>query len=579
MISLLFSLLFFFVFGQLRHLDGKITKAMMANRIAELLVETRRAEEDYLRTGAVEKAKAVIENLQQITAIAGRTRTNLVMPQDSMKETARLAGIYEAGFREMIQLKQTAVAKEDQLNQQGLVLENAVSQVLAELKNNPQRHAAVISAGDSLSTQVDKITLANKILKEGHGMSQPKTSWPSNGLNFARDLRNHLIQKWDHDVLMDAASSYANTFEEVGGLQEKLNVSAASLHQSAQALEAVVLKTRKELDENRDNAKRAVVMVIFAAFLICGFLGLSLSIWFSQILTGPLLRLRNAMLRIAEGDMDAVLDVHSSDEIGELARSFQAMQSRLKDSYEDLHQSNARLAEKTHELERSNQEFEQFAHVISHDLKEPVRTVSIYADLLAKRLNDRLEGKEKDYVQHMLSGCQWMYALIDDLLTYARMGGQDEPVQMTDTGNALNKALENLTAVIQKNQAQISRDKLPAVFANGTQLTQLFQNLIANAIKFRRGESPKVHIGAERRDKEWCFSVQDNGIGIHPEHTERIFVVFQRLHTRKEYPGTGIGLAVCKKIVERHKGSIWMESKPGVGSVFYFTIPLDPEAL
>ena len=577
MLSLLFAMLYFFVFGEMRHLDGKITKAMMASRAAELWMETRRVEGDYLRTGSAEKAKTVSDNLQKmIPVVDGSPRSfSMGMPQAAADEIVRQARRYEKSFAESIRLKEQVVEREEILLKQGAVLESAANEVLEELQDNPRSDDAGMSASDFLSVKVDKILLARKVLEGGQKTSAFTRPPVSHTGDFSRDLRNYLTQKLDRSSLVEAASHYVKTFEELDVLQEKLNSSILSLHEAAQFLDEAVVKNRNELEKNRSDTKRAVMIAILAAFLICGLLGLSLALWLGHIFTGPLLRLRNAMLRIAGGDMDVELYGYSEDEIGELAQSFQVMQSKLKNSYDDLHKTNDKLAKKTQELERSNQEFEQFAHVISHDLKEPIRTVSIYTEMLAKRLEGRLEEKEVDYVEHTLGGCRWMYALIDDLLTYARTGSQDEPMQMTDTGQALNKALMNLTAVIRKNQAEASYDKLPVVFGNGTQLTQLFQNLIVNAIKFRRSDPPQIHIEATCRDKVWCFSVRDNGIGIESKQFDRIFVVFQRLHTRNEYSGTGIGLAVCKKIVERHHGKIWVESKPGAGSVFYFTIPED----
>ncbi|MGA2853440.1 MAG: PAS domain S-box protein [Verrucomicrobiota bacterium] len=225
------------------------------------------------------------------------------------------------------------------------------------------------------------------------------------------------------------------------------------------------------------------------------------------------------------------------------------------------------------DLERSNKELEQFAYVASHDLQEPLRMVSSYTQLLAKRLEGRLDEKTQKYVRYAVDGATRMQSLINDLLAYARVGTRGQPFEPTDSRAALGGAMRNLIATIAESGAIVTNADLPTVRADASQLVLLFQNLIANAIKFRRADTPSIHVSAQDKDREWVFAVKDNGIGIEPRHAERVFMIFQRLHTREEYPGTGIGLAVCKRIVERHGGKIWFESEPGKGTTFFFTIP------
>jgi len=236
-----------------------------------------------------------------------------------------------------------------------------------------------------------------------------------------------------------------------------------------------------------------------------------------------------------------------------------------------------KLKEASLALERSNKELEQFAYVASHDLQEPLRMVGSFVQLLARRYQDKLDSDANEFIGYAVDGAAQMQALISDLLAYSRVGTRGKPFEPTDCGTILQRALNNLQVAITESGAAVTHDPLPTVMGDTTQLTQLFQNLIGNAIKFRRpGQAPQVHVGVRRRDSEWLFAVRDNGIGIDAQFTDRIFQIFQRLHARDEYPGTGIGLAVCKKIVERHGGRIWVESEPGKGSTFFFVLPVEP---
>jgi PAS domain S-box-containing protein len=225
------------------------------------------------------------------------------------------------------------------------------------------------------------------------------------------------------------------------------------------------------------------------------------------------------------------------------------------------------------DLERSNQELEQFAYVASHDLQEPLRMVASYTQLLEKRYKDQLDQDAKDFIRFTADGANRMQRLINDLLTYSRVGTRGKPWKPTDCHTMLGQAIANLSMVIEENHAIITSDQLPTVMADASQMVPLFQNLIGNAIKFRGEELPRIHVSAQEKGNEWVFSVKDNGIGIEAQFSERIFIVFQRLHSREKYPGTGMGLAICKKLVERHGGKIWVESELGKGSTFYFSIP------
>ena len=236
-------------------------------------------------------------------------------------------------------------------------------------------------------------------------------------------------------------------------------------------------------------------------------------------------------------------------------------------------QAEADLQRTLTDLERSNQELEQFAYVASHDLQEPLRMVASYTQLLAQRYEGQLDDRAKKYIHYAVDGAIRMQTLINDLLAYSRAGSRAKPLEPTDSAAVFAMAQRNLAAMIEENQAIITNDALPTVPADASQLVLVFQNLLANAIKFRGHDQPRIHVSAQDRQDEWVFTIRDNGIGIEARHAERIFVLFQRLHTREEYPGTGIGLAVCQRIVERHGGNIRFESQPGIGTTFFFSLP------
>lgn len=331
---------------------------------------------------------------------------------------------------------------------------------------------------------------------------------------------------------------------------------------------------------------------------VCIGLAALLGYFLQRMISKPVTNLAATALLISEGKDYSVRAVaETDDELGQLAASFNHMLAGIHERDSTLvaanrelkHQIDARMqAEKdlkslneelerrvenrTGELRRSNKELEQFAYVASHDLQEPLRMIVSYLQLLDRRYRDKLDGEGTQFMQFAVEGGQRMQTLIHDLLAFSRVRASKKPFEPVDLNRLMPTILANLKVALAESGATITQDKLPTVNGDPTHLAQLFQNLIANGIKFRSKQPPRIHITAERGKSEWRCCVQDNGIGIDPQYFERIFVIFQRLHGRDDYPGTGIGLAVCKRIAELHGGHISVESEPGKGSKFCFTI-------
>jgi signal transduction histidine kinase len=232
------------------------------------------------------------------------------------------------------------------------------------------------------------------------------------------------------------------------------------------------------------------------------------------------------------------------------------------------------LSQKARELARTNQDLEQFAYVASHDLQEPLRMVAAYTELLSEKYKGKLDEQADKYIHYAVDGATRMQTLIQDLLAFSRSGRDGTEMSITNCNEVVQQALLNLEVAVQGSGAEIKCENLPAVYGSRGQLRQVFQNFIGNAIKFRKPAPLIVKVTAKDEGDEWCFSVADNGIGIPPDHLDDIFVIFHRLHTREEYPGNGIGLAICKRIIERHGGRIWVESEIGSGTTFKFTLPV-----
>jgi signal transduction histidine kinase len=323
-------------------------------------------------------------------------------------------------------------------------------------------------------------------------------------------------------------------------------------------------------------------IVMLACLLVPIFLIVSVGVgwWLVRDIRSSVEELRAGTEMVAQGKLAYRVDARSRDELGRLARRFNQMVAQLEAttvSKEELETARDALSKRTEELTRSNVELDQFASVVSHDLQEPLRMITAYVHLLQTEYRGKLDPDADEFIGYAVDGAKRMQGLINDLLVYSRVGTRGKEFTPIDCNVVLARTLLNLKMAIDESGARVTQDHLPTVLGDEYQLGQLFQNLIGNAIKYRSERPPEIHVGCERRGEVWRFAVRDNGIGIDPEYIARIFVIFQRLHTRQEYPGTGIGLAVCKKIIERHRGQIWAESELGKGSTFYFTLPIKQE--
>ncbi|MFJ5850926.1 ATP-binding protein [Streptomyces sp. NPDC092903] len=352
----------------------------------------------------------------------------------------------------------------------------------------------------------------------------------------------------------------------------------ASLAEQQTHIEAERQQARRDLQRARTlrNTVFTAIACVVLALIALAFAGLRRGV---QV---PLERLRADVRRIADGRFEHSIASSGPADLKALARDVEGMRRRLARELEFSDRARAQLDERATELRRSNEELEQFAYVASHDLQEPLRKVASFCQLLERRYADQLDDRAKQYIAFAVDGANRMQTLINDLLTFSRVGRLHAEDADVSLATLLQRTTNSLGMAIEETGAVLTHDPLPVVHGDPTQLGVLLQNLISNAIKFRApGVVPQVHIsarrpadGAEGADRRWEFAVSDNGIGIGPEYAERIFVIFQRLHTRDTYPGNGIGLALCKKIVEYHGGTITLDTGHTPGTRFVFTLPL-----
>ena len=345
--------------------------------------------------------------------------------------------------------------------------------------------------------------------------------------------------------------------EEVDPLNEKLSVLednfSYTLGEGARWLENLIL----------------TILLVIA--LTVEFTGLFLTISVSIGITKGINEIIKISEKVAKVNFNDKAKIYSMDEIGQLASSFNKMMDNLHENIDKRTQVELELRLKTDELIRSNAELEQFAYVASHDLQEPLRMISSYIQLVKERYKEKLDSDANEFIDFAIDGANRMRTLILSLLEYSR-ANRMQPFLKINTENLLVEVLHDLKDLINSNNAIIKIEKLPDVYGDQVLIGQLFQNLISNAIKFKGDANPEIRISCKKTNNEYLFSVKDNGIGIPNEYFEKIFIILQRLHTAEKYPGTGMGLAICKKIVERHGGKIWVESKINKGSTFYFTL-------
>ena len=390
------------------------------------------------------------------------------------------------------------------------------------------------------------------------------------------------VEKWRTDYARPVAAGPSASVSAASTAQGKVlfDEVRASLAAQNTDLVAAIAADRESLDQAR-TLRNVVLLVMVVLFLTTGVV---LTLLVRRLVAGPLSALTKASLRVADGDFDHHIDVAGPADVATVAAAVESMRRQVVSELESsrgqeavLARQKAELDVQTDELRRSNTELEQFAYVASHDLQEPLRKVASFCQLLEKRYGDQLDARGKQYIDYAVDGAKRMQILINDLLTYSRVGRLSETTARIGLGATLDSALSNVSAAIDDTGARLELPaRLPEVVGDPTLLTMLWQNLIANAIKFRAPDrAPVVRVDAEldAESGRWQFAVADNGIGIEPEFAEKVFVIFQRLHNREEYSGTGIGLAVCRKIVEYHGGKIWIDTSYRGGTCFRFTLP------
>ncbi|MFC5137178.1 ATP-binding protein [Actinomycetospora rhizophila] len=338
-----------------------------------------------------------------------------------------------------------------------------------------------------------------------------------------------------------------------------------------------LLAQRDDARDNLDGAAR-MLTVVGAVTLLGLALGIAgLLLWLRRVVVAPTHRLAREVREVVDGDLEHSVGAAGPREITELGEDVEAMRVLIVRELADTEQARQELDARSRELARSNSDLEQFAYVASHDLQEPLRKVASFCQLLQRRYQGQLDERADQYIEFATDGAKRMQVLINDLLAFSRVGRQGEPMRPVDLGELVDRATENVARALEDADGRVEHGELPVVLGEPALLTTVFQNLLGNSLKFRGEDPPRLRVDAERDPGDpgrWLIRFRDNGIGIDAEYAERIFVIFQRLHAKDAYPGTGIGLAMCRKIIEHHEGSIWLEPGDGPGTTFVVALPV-----
>ena len=394
------------------------------------------------------------------------------------------------------------------------------------------------------------------------------------------DVRNDLLavqraaQRWRSEYALETianrrAGPTSTTTVRADAGKALFDALRHALSRLNKALQAAGAHARTQL--NHAEKLVEVVFAIFAALLLLGASALAYALRVG--ISRPLARLAVQIHHVARGSFESPIEGEGPRDVLELASNVDSMRERIVHELEALRKANEILDAQTHELERSNSEHEQFAYVASHDLQEPLRKVASFTQLLQHRYEGQLDERADQYIGFAVDGATRMQRLINDLLVFSRVGRVGDKQEVVDLNDSLRQALVSLATLIDESKASINAHDLPSVRGEPGLLSLVFQNLVGNALKFKGEREPVVDIHARREGPEWLISCSDNGIGVDPQYAERIFVIFQRLHSKEQYAGTGIGLAMCRKIIEYHGGRIWLDQTVGEGTTFNFTLP------
>ncbi|MGW8484847.1 sensor histidine kinase [Streptomyces sp. NPDC055886] len=421
------------------------------------------------------------------------------------------------------------------------------------------------------SAERERLTRARELVADDEGLAKDLDAVEAAAGRWRQDKAEPLIAavREDGPSRSGATAQLQSSKTEFDSLRRAYTVQQKHLAESRD-------RARADLDSARST--RDWVVGILLGVLVSTIVALSLLL--HRVVGVPLNRLRAASEAVRSGTFDKRIEIKGPSDVQAVTGAVEDMRRRLADELAEAQDREALLAGQTEELRRSNSELEQFAYVASHDLQEPLRKVASFCQLLEKRYGTELDDRGKQYIAFAVDGAKRMQVLINDLLTFSRVGRVHESWKPVDLGRSLDRALGNLAAAVEESGAVVERpEELPELVGDATALTMVWQNLVGNAVKFRHPDRPpRITVDCEREDENWHLTVSDNGIGIAPEFADKVFVIFQRLHARDEYDGTGIGLALCRKIIEFHGGRIWLEPEPDEGTRIHFTLPVAPEA-